>query len=341
MVNLLRQNALRCRAAALLACCMFCGVAQAEHVRFASTRSLSNAPFLIAQAKGYFAAEGIDAEHVIFDASGPITVAIASADADFGATGLSGAFFNLANGGQLHIIAGYVTDSPGFPAIAYIVSNQAWDAGLKSFKDLGGRSVGVTQMGTGLQYSVALLAEKFGFDFRSVRILPLQSYPNELSAVMGGTIEAAVVPTTYARPAVEAGTVKLLGELGDAVRVQTGTIFISAKTAADRPRLVERFLRAFRHGAHDYHDAFVGEDEHPGWTASAPALATLLAAAVQPPQTVEQLRRDLTYIDADARVNARDVLRQAAWYKAQGMVKGEIDGDTLIDRRFAILFPER
>jgi hypothetical protein len=40
-------------------------------------------------------------------------------------------------------------------------------------------------------------------------------------------------------------------------------------------------------------------------------------------------------------VNAADVLRQAAWYKAQGMVKGEIDGDTLIDRRFALLFPER
>jgi NitT/TauT family transport system substrate-binding protein len=196
-------------------------------------------------------------------------------------------------------------------------------------------------MGTGLQYSVALIAEKFGFDLHSVRILPLQSYPNELSAVTGGTIEAAVVPTTYARPAVEAGTVKLLGELGDAVRVQTGTLFVSAKTATERPDLVMRFLRAFRHGAHDYHDAFIGADNRPAWTATAPALAKLLAAAMQPQEEVEQLRHDLTYIDADARVNAADVLRQAAWYKAQGMVKGEIDGDTLIDRRFALLFPER
>src|ERR1700685_3755200 len=98
--------------AAVLVCCPLFAAAEAEHLRFASTRSLSNAPFLIAQAKGYFAAEGIDAEHVVFDASGPITAAIASGDADFGATGLSVAFFNLASGGRFHIIAGYVTDSP-------------------------------------------------------------------------------------------------------------------------------------------------------------------------------------------------------------------------------------
>jgi NitT/TauT family transport system substrate-binding protein len=312
--------------------------AAAEHVKFASTRSMSNAPFLIGQAKGYFAAEGIEAEHIIFDAAGPITVAIASGDADVGATGLSGAFFNLAGQGQLRIIAGYVTDSPGFPAIAYVVSNRAWQAGLRSFKDLGGHSVGVTQVGTGLQYSVALLAEKFNIDLQTIRILPLQSYPNELSAATGGNIDVAVVPTNYARPAVASGDVKLLGELGDEVQVQTGTVFVTAKTADDRHDMVSRFLRAFRHGAHDYHEAFIGADERPAWGPAAPALIALLAEATK--QTVEQVKDGITYIDADARVRSSDVLRQAAWYKAHGMVKSQVDVNRLIDRRFAILFPE-
>lgn len=310
--------------------------ANAERVRFASTRSLSNAPFLIAQARNYFAAEGIETEHIIFDAAGPITLAIASGDAEMGATGLSGAFFNLAAKGQLRIVAGYVTDSPGFPAIGYIASNRAWEAGLRSFKDLGGHSVGVTQVGTGLEYTVALMAETFGFDFRSVRILPLQSYPNELSAVTGGNVDAAVMPTNYARSAVEAGNVKLIGEVGDVVRVQTGTIFVSAKTAAEKHEMVAGFLRAFRHGAHDYHDAFVGPDERPAWGPHAPELVALLAAATH--QTQEQVKLNLTYIDADARVNTADVLRQAAWYKSQGMVKGEVDS-ALIDKRYAIVFP--
>ncbi len=311
--------------------------AAADHVRFASTRSLSSAPFLIAQAKGYFAAEGIDAEHIVFDASGPITAAIAAGSAEIGATGLSGAFFNLAADGRLHIIAGYVTDTPGFSAIAYVVSQRAWEGGLRSFKDLGGRSIAVTQVGTGLHYSVALLAEKFGFDMHSVRILPLQSYPNELSAVTGGNADVAVVPTNYALPAVASGSVRLLGELGEAVRVQTGTIFVTAKTADERPDMVRHFLDAFRHGAHDYVAAFIGPDGKPAWTGNAPELAAILASGSN--ESLEQVKRDLTYIDPDARVNERDVLSQAAWYKAQGMVKAEIDGNRLIDRRYAILFP--
>ena len=226
------------RAAAVLlaaATGLYSITAAADRVTFASPRSLSGAPFLIAQAKGYFAAERLEAEHIFFDASGPVTLAVAAGDADVGATGLSGAFFNLAAQGQLRIIAGYVTDSSGFPGIAYVVSKRAWDAGLRGLKDLGGHSIGVTQVGTGLQFSVALLAEKFGFDMRSVRILPLQSYPNELSAVTGGTIDVAVVPTNYAVPAVASGNVKLLGNLGDAVPIQTGTVFVSTKTGA-RPR---------------------------------------------------------------------------------------------------------
>ena len=324
---------------AAAACLFLVTTARAEHIKFVSTRSVSCAPFLIAQAKGYFAAEGLDAEHIVFDAAGPITLAIASGDADVGATGLSGAFFNLAAQGQLRIIGGYVTDTPGFPAIAYIVSNRAWQQGLRSFKDLDGHSVGVTQVGTGLHYSVALLGEKYGFDLRSVRILPLQSYNNELSAVTGGNVDAAVLPTNYARAAVDSGRVKLLGELGDAVSVQTGTLFVSAKTAAERPDMVQRFLRAFRHGARDYRAAFIGPDQRPAWGPTALELTAIIAKGTQ--QTVAGVKKDLTYIDADARVNVADVMHQAAWYKAQGMVKGDIDGTTLIDQRFAILLPQR
>jgi len=310
-----------------------------DQVRFASTRSLAGAPYLIADAKGYFRAEGLDAKHILFDAAGPITVAVASGDADIGATGLSGAFFNLAGRGQLRIIAGYVTDSAGFPGIAYVASLRAWDADLKSLKDLGNHSVAVTQVGTGLEFSVALLAEKFRFDIKSVRILPLQSYPNELSAATGGNVDVAVVPTNYAVPAVASGNVKFLGNLGDVVSIQTGEMFVSAKTADARGDLIQRFLRAFRRGAQDYRDAFIGPDGKPSLGPTAAATISLLAKAAD--ESEAQVKQDLNYIDAEARVNVADVLRQAAWYKAQGMIKGEVDGNAIIDRRYALTFPER
>src|SRR3984885_13920991 len=71
-------------------------------------RSLANAPFLIAEARGYFAAEGLTPDFIYSDSAGPITMAVVSGDADFGDTGLSGGFLNLAGQGTMRIIAGYI-----------------------------------------------------------------------------------------------------------------------------------------------------------------------------------------------------------------------------------------
>jgi hypothetical protein len=35
-----------------------------------------------------------------------------------------------------------------------------------------------------------------------------------------------------------------------------------------------------------------------------------------------------------------DVLRQIDWYKSQGMLKGPVDGDAIIDKRYVIALPE-
>ncbi len=34
-----------------------------------------------------------------------------------------------------------------------------------------------------------------------------------------------------------------------------------------------------------------------------------------------------------------DVLRQIAWYKSQGMVQADVDGNAIIDSRYAVSLP--
>jgi NitT/TauT family transport system substrate-binding protein len=311
----------------------------AETVRIASTRSLSNAPFLIAQAKGYFAAEGIDAELIFIDSAGPITAAVVSGDVDFGATGLSAAFYNLAGQGILRIIAGHIYDFPGFRSTAIVVSNRAWEAGLRSFSDLPGHSIAVTQIGTPLHYSIGLLAQKYGFEMSSVRILPLQSFPNAVAAAAGGSADAAVVSVNYVLPALQRGDVQLLGYIGDETPAQIGAVFTATRTADERRDMVERFLTAFRRATRDYHDAFTGPDGKLAFEASAPEILAIIAKGTQIPMA--QIEQGLAYVDADARLDVTDILRQIAWYKSQGMVKGEIDGDAVIDKRYVIPLPAR
>ena len=56
-------------------------------------------------------------------------------------------------------------------------------------------------------------------------------------------------------------------------------------------------------------------------------------------QTPEQVKQGLLYMDREGRLDQDDILRQIAWYKAQGMLKGEVDGKSIIDSRYVVPMP--
>jgi NitT/TauT family transport system substrate-binding protein len=123
-------------------------------------RLSSSAPVFIAQDKGYFRDAGLDVELKFFDAAQPIAVATASGDVDFGVTAFTAGLYNLAGKGTLKVIGGMSRERAGFPLIGYFASNNAYAAGLKTPKDLAGKRVAVTQVGSSFHYSLGLLADK-------------------------------------------------------------------------------------------------------------------------------------------------------------------------------------
>src|SRR5215472_10940497 len=112
--------------------------------------SLASLPIVVADGKGFFAAQGLDAKLMPFESSQPIALAIASGDADFGTTGLSEPFFVLGNQGTLKIIGGDTVEHKGFHGLGFVASNQAYGAGLTSVQKLDSHSVGITQPGSPL-----------------------------------------------------------------------------------------------------------------------------------------------------------------------------------------------
>jgi NitT/TauT family transport system substrate-binding protein len=288
----------------------------------------------IAQEKGYFAAEGLSVEFVPFEAAEPVAVAVASGSVDFGATGLSGALYSMGGQGLVKIIAGSVHEAPGFQFLTFVVSNRAHAAGWTSFKEMADHSVAVPQIGSPSHYSTALIAEKYGIDLKRVRILPVQSVPNAISAVTGGQADAAVMPAAPVTPSINRGAVQLMGYVGDETPWQVQAVFTTAKIANGRPELVERFLRAYRKGAKELHDAFTGPDGRRQDGAAAPDILAIIAKYSK--QSIEQARLGIPYVDPEGRLDEPDVLHQIAWYRSQNMLKGEVNGDTVIDKRYAI-----
>jgi len=311
----------------------------AEQIKIGILKIAASGPVYLAQEKGYFTAEGLGVELVYFNASEPIAVATASGDIDLGVDGLTGGFYSLAGQGALRIIAGAYHEFPGFHNGGFLVSNRAFDGGLKTPKDLPGHSVAITQVGSTLHYVLGLIAEKYGFDLGSMRILPLQSAPNIVSAIVGGQADAAVVNGTAVMPLIQRGNAKLIGWVGDETPWQIGAIWCATKTADERRDTVERFLRAFRKGAQDYHEAFIDPDEKRNDGPTAPEVQTIIAKYMGQP--VELVKLGIPYIDAEARLDVKDILHQIAWYKSQGMLKGPIDSEEIIDERYVVPLPER
>jgi NitT/TauT family transport system substrate-binding protein len=281
-------------AVATLAWALSASLAAAESIKVGTIKSAGAGPLFIAQERGYFTAEGLTVELVYFDSSQPIAVANVSGDVDIGATPPTAAFYALAGQGVLRIVTGYVADAPTFQANGAVVSNAAYAAGFHSFKDMAGRKVSTTQFGAAPHYAWGLMAEHFGIDLKTVQIVALQSNANQVSAVVGGQIDAAMTPSTFLTPPIEAGQVKLLGFVGDIAPWQLGATFTATKTANARPDMLKGFIRAFIKGVHDYHDAFTGSGEKRMDMPTAPEILAVIAKYI--PQTPEQLKRCLISI---------------------------------------------
>lgn len=324
-------------AAGVIALATLGGPAAAEAVKIGTLKTTGTGPVFIAQERGYFAAEGLNAELVFFESAQPISVAAVSGDIDIGYAGFTGGFYSLAGQGVLKIIGGGASEAPGFHYQPFLVSNRAFEAGLRSFKDFAGHSFAVSQIGSPPHYALGLLGMKYGFDLKSMQILPLQSIPNIVSAIVGAQADTAMMPGNVGAPLIERGEVKLLGYAGDETPYQLVGVFAATKTADARYDMIAHTLSALRKAARDYRDAFTGADGKRSDGPTAPELLAILAKYTGQP--VAAVTHAIPYVDPEGRLDVADVLRQVEWYKSQGAVKGALSGEAMIDKRYAVALP--
>jgi NitT/TauT family transport system substrate-binding protein len=332
----MRRCLLRVVAALILAGTAWSGPA-AEPVTVGIVKTSASGHVFIALERGYFADEGLEVSLIPFEAAQPVAIAVVTGNLDIGVSALTAALYSLGGQGALRLVAGQSRDLPTYQNICYVASDRAFAAGLRAPKDIAGHSVALTQIGAPSHYALGMLAEKYHFDLKSLRLLPLQSFPNIASALAGRQADVGMLAATPCLAAVNGSDLKLIGWVGDETPWQIGGVFVATATADERGALVRRFLRAYVRGARDYYAAFSAPDGRraDGRTAS-DTRAIIAKYTGQPP---DALRDGIGYVDPEARLDLKDILRQIAWYKAQHMLKLEGDGADIIDRRYAKLLP--
>jgi NitT/TauT family transport system substrate-binding protein len=314
------------------------GLARADEPQKAKVgvlRLSSSAPVFIAQDKGYFRDAGLDIELKFFDAAQPIAVATTSGDIDFGITAFTAGLYNLAGKGTLKVIGGMSRERAGYPLIGYFASNSAYAAGLRTPRDLAGKRIAVTQVGSSFHYSLGLLADKYGFKLGDVKVLPLQSLSNAAAALKGETVDAALLPVSTARTLMDAGGAKLLGWVGDETPWQLGAVFASPKTLGNKP-LVTRLLGALVRADREYHDvilASVADGKAPINETTKPLLEIIAKYTNLP---VEQVVGNCAYIDPDGKPDLGNVGNQIEWLQQQGFVDKGFNADAIIAKEYVM-----
>jgi len=309
--------------------------ARAESVKVGISRLIGYPAVPVAIDHGYFKEQGLEVEMVYFDSAQPIAVAAASGDVEFGVSGMSASFYNLAAQGQLRLIASSGGDAPGYHTLAFVASNRAWDAGLTSVHQLPGHSVAVTQVGTSLHYAIGQLAEHDGFPMSVITLKPLQSNTNVMAALAGGMVDAAVMPSGPLLTPLAKGEIKLLAWTSEVAANSTGSAaFVATRVVNQQGDMVRRFLIAYRKGLRDFHDAFSRPDGTRADGPTAPAMLKLMAQFTGVPEA--QLKEAIPFMDPEGRIDVDTVAKQIAWYKSQNLLKGDIRAQDLIDGRYAL-----
>lgn len=321
-------------ATSLLAAPTFARAQGADRVSIGVLKLASSGPLFVAMARGHFRAQGIEVEPKYFTAAAQVPVAVTSGDADFGVTGLTAGFYNLAGRGALKMVAGQSREEKGFQLNAYMATAKAWEEGLRGLRDYAGKRIAITTAGSTFHYSLGLLARKHGFAMSSVTMVPLQQLPAMAAAFKGNQVDGIVIPVTLARQLEAEAGGRILGWVGDETPWQLGALFTSPKAIAERRGVVERFVRAWAQGCAEYHAAFNARDaagkavRGPGYD----ELIEVVAKAVEQPAA--RVADGLPFVDPQARLDVGDIHHQVEFWQAEKQVRGEVDAKAIVDTSF-------
>jgi NitT/TauT family transport system substrate-binding protein len=177
------------------------------------------------------------------------------------------------------------------------------------------------------------LAEKHGFDIAKVRVVPMQSLPNLVSAVKGGQLDSAILPATGATPLLASGDAILLG-WADETPWQVAAVFTSPRTIASRRAALESFVRAYQGGLETFHASFLTKAGDGTVKAGPDIEKHLTIIAKYTGQSPASIRDSIPYIDPKGRLLVGDIYRQVRWYQGQKLVDAAIDAASILDLSF-------
>ncbi|MFI5265757.1 MAG: ABC transporter substrate-binding protein [Chloroflexota bacterium] len=302
-----------------------------DTVRFGSlTPSASDAGWLIANAKGYFAEQRIKLEISRFSNGSELVPPLGTNQLDVGGGAPNAGLFNaVARDVPLLIVADKGSTPPGYGFQAFVVRKDLMDSGkFKSPADLKGMKVALPQRAQSGEVSLVEILKSGGLKLSDVD-LTVMPFPEMSAAYANKNIDASTYIEPFITNAVEQGFVSIW-QRGDQYTPNQQVAAIQfAPQFAKNTDLATRFMVAYLKGVRLYNDAFAKKDP-----AAKAEVVDILARETTLKDKALYDKMGLPGLNPNGTVNVADLKRQQDYYLSSGQQKNAADLDKVVDGSF-------
>jgi NitT/TauT family transport system substrate-binding protein len=306
--------------------------ASLAEVRIGVNNVVSDAPFFIANKKGYFTEQGIKVVFVPFDAGPKMIAPLGTGQLDVAAGAMSAGLFNAAARDiNIKVVADKGSTPPQYDYMPILVRKALVDSGkVKSYKDLKGLKVAEAGKGGSPGSKLNEALKSAGLSYKDTEHEYI-GYPQHVAALMNGAVDASVTTEPSATQAIERGAAVRLSNADPYPNQQVAVLLYGGDFIKKQPQLAQKFMMAYLKGARFYNDA-LKDGKFAG-----PNAAEVIAILVQDSNVKDAtLYKKMTPngIHPDGKLNEESLARDYQFYKEQKYVDGSVKMESVIDTSF-------
>lgn len=322
-------------AGVVLVACTSAAAAQDATVTVGLFGAASDAPFFIAEKKGYFHDEGLTVKMTDFQSGAMMVAPLGTGELDAGGGSASAGLYNaVLRGIKIKIVADKASSPPGYGATKLLVRKDLIDSGrYKTLKDIKGLKFAMNAPGVSNTATLDKALKSVGLKYSDVETANFASPIDHVAALKNKSVDASASIEPAPTLAVRAGlAVVIAGDDQVYPNHQIAALLYSEAFATTKRDIAKKFMRAYIRAVRFYNDAL--KDGHLAGPNADEVIAILTEYTPTKDPTVYRAVTP-TGMNPNGFVNIESLASDLAFYTEQGLVKGAIDVGRLVDHSFA------
>jgi NitT/TauT family transport system substrate-binding protein len=306
--------------------------AQAQPLNVGVVGTSSDAPFFIADKKGYFKDAGLTVNFIRFDSAAQMIAPLGAGQLDVGGGATSAGLYNaVARGVHIKIVADKARNAAGYGFQALLVRKELADK-VKDYTDLKGLKIATSAVGNSESSLLNEALQKGGLKLTDIEQVYI-GFPQHPAAYANGAIDASITTEPTISTILKQGTaVRRFGVDEFFPNHQTAVTFYGEDFAAKKPEAAKKFMQALLRGFRFYNDALEGG--HLAGPNAEEAIAILTEySIIKDPAIYRAITSHA--VDPDGAVDMASLVKDWQFFKDSGQVDGSVTVDKVVDMSFA------